>query len=254
MTITLSLASSGGPPSSTPAALSWPNVPSVIEANQSSTNLTTFTLVNNGTTSTSNVSINLTGLDSSWYNITPNFISNVSGSSNNKINVTFNIPTSASLGDYNLTINASGSITASKNFTLRVVPYVQQSTETNATAWAAIQSANATIIQAQQKGLNVSSAVSKFNSALDAYNSGNFTLAKQQAVDAQTDAQNVINAAPAPNPFQIPQWVYDNFQLILIAGVGILVLAIAAVAVKKRGHKNFSDLRNKLDTFKRTTY
>ena len=256
ITITLTAISGGGGGGGGggSTSLNWSNVPSFIEVNQSFSNTSTLTLANTGTLSTANVSINLTGVDKSWYSIVPDFITNVSGSSSNVIIINFTIPRSGTVGDYNLTINASGSVSASKNFTLRVVPFIQASNVTNETAWAAILSANTTIIQAQQKGLNVSGAEIKLSSAIQAFNAGNFTSAKQQAEDAQTEAQNIINSAPAPNLIQIPQWVYDNLQLIIVAGATLLILVVAGIAIRRRGNKSFSELRSKLDTFKRKTY
>jgi hypothetical protein len=108
-----------------------------IEAGQSKS--TTFNLKNTFA-NMKNVNITLSGIDSSWYSITPQTISLLKNNIPETVTITFNIPSTAEAKDYSITVTAKGAPllesikTVTKTMTLTVTSPPEQETAVVTTA------------------------------------------------------------------------------------------------------------------------
>lgn len=109
------------PPPQTIYSMNITDLTSLVEIYQNQSKTTCFTLKNTGTGILSNISINLLNIPSSWFTISPTFISQLNTSKNISVCINFNIPYNAEARDYLLTVNASDRATKSANLTLRVL-------------------------------------------------------------------------------------------------------------------------------------
>lgn len=104
------------------------DLPSSLSINQGESKSTSFKLKNTYVNDIVNVTISLTGIDSSWYSISG--INKVSHGTSQLVIITFNIPQSAEVKNYNVTIKAEGKdvlgnvkrTTPSQTLTLTVSP------------------------------------------------------------------------------------------------------------------------------------
>jgi hypothetical protein len=87
--------------------------PYLIELNPNDTYEASFFLKNNLGETISNLSVDLAGVSSNWYNISE-FASSIPNNFSLLIKIGFNIPTYAELGDYNLTLRALGKTNETK--------------------------------------------------------------------------------------------------------------------------------------------
>jgi hypothetical protein len=99
-----------GPSGSTPSTGNFTikNLPSILTAITGQSTSTSFTLSNTLQNNLANVSISVSGINSSWYTLSKNFISNLVHGSTQSITITFNIPNNAEAKDYNVAITAAG--------------------------------------------------------------------------------------------------------------------------------------------------
>lgn len=105
------------------------NVPSSTQTYAGGTTETTMTLSNNLNYSVSNITISLTGLDSSWYNFSE-LPASIPTDFSLPINLNISVPSDAEQKNYSLTITArvktpSGFVSATKTLTLTVEPQPQ---------------------------------------------------------------------------------------------------------------------------------
>jgi len=114
------------------------NLTSSLSVNAGENKSTSFTLKNTLDAGTlTNVTISLTGIDSSWYSTSPSKISNLYRNIPQTVTITFNIPENAEVKSYSITVKAEGkpllstiTKTAQQSMTLVVNPKIVQNITT----------------------------------------------------------------------------------------------------------------------------
>jgi hypothetical protein len=88
-------------------------------------NVTKVIGILNGNTTQRNITINITGVNASWYSIIPKKIESLSARNTTAFSVIFEIPEDADISTYNIQVRATTSnvsVGQSVNFTIRVLP------------------------------------------------------------------------------------------------------------------------------------
>ena len=232
---TISLTLIPPPPSGQPF-LTWYEIPTLIEINQSLSKTNCFIIANLGDNPANNVSIYIRGISSLWFNANPTLFSTLNPKSNQTVCMTINIPALATPSDYTVVMNASDSVSAFGNFILRVNVNDTARTE----AQQALQRANAKINETEIAGKNVTDAKQLYYIAIVYYNQQQYDLAKQYADKAYNEAEKTSQST---GPINTPY----NFLLYAIVGSFVpLIIIFSIFYFKGRGPKDkFEKLKEK---------
>jgi len=136
----------------------------LIQIAQGNSSSTTVTVKNTNTTKTQDIKLSVENITSTWFSVSP-ALTSVSPGNSTTFTVTFTIPSTAEIKNYNGVFRAiSNYANVSKSFTLKVLPSEAQKTTINQTL--ASYRANMTqlsleINQSKSKGLNVTFAEAK---------------------------------------------------------------------------------------------
>ena len=122
------------PSSTTPVYVSITNYTSIIYITQGSANSTTVNVKNVNDSKTQDIGLAITNLTSSWYSISPTVQSTILPYSSTNFSISFTIPTTADVADYNAKLVASNTYgNDSKSFVVRVLPSSSTKVSINST-------------------------------------------------------------------------------------------------------------------------
>jgi len=112
------------------------SLPSKVELVQGNSTVVNVSVKNTGDTILYSIVLSITGLNSSWYSISPSSIAVLSPANSNSFIVAFSLPSEAEVGSYSLIFSLTTNVTsvkASASMTLNVLPRPETYLEINKT-------------------------------------------------------------------------------------------------------------------------
>lgn len=205
-------------------SLAFYDLTDLIEIDQGLSKITCFTLSNNGTAQIQNISITLSGIETDWFGIDPNFLSKLEISKNTTTCINFAIPETAEATDYLLEVGARDETSIKTNLTLRVlerivVPKINETAKLEAEQ--SIAKARNKINQAEALGIDVSEAKDLLNQGVNQYNQGNYELSRQFAEQSYLKAEELLKVEKEKPTIPI-EWIIGIVSVVIaIIGVSI---------------------------------
>lgn len=223
---------------------SWP-AQTTVKQGYSAT--ATVKIKNTGIFSLSGVRLDVSGIDKSWWSVSPS--SNVSLAKNEEKSwiITFNVPKTATIANYTINYNAmaNGVTTKSKQATLVVEPNSTMKTlinETLANYTVRYDEISALIEEADANGVNVTEATMKLAEAGDLLDQANAAIEQGDWTDAYslldqidaklTSAQASLTISKAGGGINIP-WIWVGG---VVGAAAIGVAAFYIIRLRQPGY------------------
>ncbi|MBI5060692.1 MAG: hypothetical protein HZB67_00080 [Candidatus Aenigmarchaeota archaeon] len=254
--VTSTTSSSGGGSSSTTSNYSSIRIsayPSDFNITQGESAVKNITVNNSGTNTITDINLLITGIPSSYYSLSPSIISILGKNTVKNVTIVFAIPSTASVGAFNVTINASKNSTVhnAKSFVLRILP--SNETASNLTpiyndyysqlalleiniSLLSLDGANVTTINASLAAIK--SKLSQVNTSLAAkdYYTAGILLNEISSLISSLKADMANTTIPAeeqPVVIDIP-WLYIG--IVIVVAVVAVVLAYLFWPEKEEGY------------------
>jgi len=223
----------------TSKALQVTSYPSETTLHQGEKVTATIKIKNVGAVSLADVKLNVTGVDSSWMNITPSTNTLLNKNNEGTWTVKFTAPDEATIGNYTISYTAwAAGASDSRIAKLVMQPGIESRSTINETLNNYTERYNnlsALINQSNTSGLNVTIAASKLAEAKDLLDRANAAKAEEdwagvdallgQIDGALTDAQTALDASKAG-----PIWNFNiNVPWEWVGGIGAAAVVIVAV-------------------------
>ncbi len=199
-----------------------------------------ITIKNTGSSTLSDVRLNVTGVDSSWVSISPTAAVSLPKNQSGSWTVTFSVPANSTIGNYSLSfVGWATGISSSKSSKLVVRPNTATQSDINSSLVSytdRYENISSLINQTNATGANVTEAAAKLaeakgllDSAQEAADSGDWSTANDllsQIEAALTAAEAALTTSKVEStPINIP-WTWVGGGAAVVGVIGLVVYAL----------------------------
>ncbi len=223
-------------------AINITSVPGTLEIIQGNSSSGNVTIKNIGNATLANITLSISGIESSWYSISPTKITSLIVGNSSTFSIAFSIPQTAGVKNYSVifTVAAPGVSSKSASITLKILPStntIAQINQTYANYTSLYTAVEKNITDLEKTNVNtedLGNLKSILNDIKNRLIQANESIAKgdyftaQQAMDEANNLINTLNEKIGQVRYQTPAIVpgADNTIIFIIAGIVIAVVAI----------------------------